>query len=240
VTKAKCPHCGKVVEVAGPSSAIAGRLVRHRRLLARHDHPGPTRGMCSAGGTHRALKRELIHPCARCAELPPRPDFLRDGTIAEQYRPAIPRPVTGGTLKLCATHRREHTAALKERAADAQRTRRFGVTKAEWRQLIAAQGGGCACGLTHATSKRRLAADHDHDREAECVRLGRHSAGQACKRCVRGGAGDQCNRTILGRFTSDQLRRLADYMDNPTAQRLGWWDDPTDDTDDNTDDDTEN
>jgi hypothetical protein len=232
VTKASCPGCGKVVEVAGASSAIAGRLLRHHQ-------PGAGK-MCPLGGKHKALKRELIHPCARCAELPTLGEVERDRPglgPATEIRPEVPRPVTGGTLKLCATHRREHTAARKAVKADGQRKHRFGVTKDDWLQLIAAQGGGCACGLTHAKSRRGLAADHDHDREAECVRLGRHSAGQACKRCVRGGAGDQCNRTILGRFTSDQLRRLADYMDNPTAQRLGWWDDPTDD---NTDDDTEN
>jgi hypothetical protein len=221
VTKASCPHCGKVVEVAGPSSAIAGRLLRHRQPCAGR--------MCPLGGTHRALKRELVHPCARCAELPPADDADRLGLVQRETRPPEPRPVTGGRLELCATHRREHTAALKTGAADRQRTRRFGLTRADWHDLIAAQGGGCACGLTHATSKRRLAADHDHDREAECVRLGRHPAGQACKHCVRGALGTQCNQVVIGRFTSDQLRRLADYQDHPTAQRLGWWDDDSDD-----------
>lgn len=221
--KARCPGCAKVVAVAGPSSATAGRLLRHRSASGG--------GMCPWGGKHKALKRELIHPCARCAELPTDPGPFVGTTEERETRPAVPRPVTGGTLKLCATHRRAHTAALKERAADAQRGRRFGVTKDDWLQLIAAQGGGCACGLTHATSKRRLAAEHDHDREAECVRLGRHPAGKACRRCVRGAAGGQCNREIIGRFTSAQLRNLADYMDTPTAQRLGWWDDDDDNDD---------
>lgn len=230
MTKASCPGCGKVVEVAGPSSATSGRLLRHRSASGG--------GMCPLGGKHRALKRELIHPCARCAELPePWPGAYDEPghRVGVHSRPPEPRPVTGGTLKLCATHRREHTAALKAGAADRQRTRRFGVTRDDWLQLIAAQGGGCACGLTHAKSARGLASDHDHGREAECVRLGRHPAGQACKHCMRGALGTQCNQVVMGRFTSDQLRRLADYQDNPTAQRLGWWDD--DDLTDLTDDD---
>lgn len=217
MTKASCPGCGKVVAVAGPSSDIAGRLLRHRE-------PGAGR-MCPRGGKHRALKRELIHPCARCAELP---ELGAVPWSPQWWRPEVPRPVTGGTLKLCATHRREHVAALKTGAADRQRTRRFGVTRAEWHDLIAAQGGGCACGLPHATSKRRLVADHDHDREAECVRLGRHPAGRACTHCVRGALGTQCNQVVVGRFTSAQLRNLADYQDHPTAERLGWWDETDD------------
>lgn len=242
MTKASCPNCGKVVEVAEASSAIAGRLLRHHQ-------PGAGK-MCPLGGKHRALKRELIHPCARCAELPERPDFLRDGTIADQYRPPTPRPVTGGTLKLCATHRREHTAARKTRARDQYRAKSYGLTPERWRELVAAQGGACACGLTHSKSRGTngsqakdaavLAVDHSHERQAECVAAGRHGPETACEHCVRGALGRRCNREIIGRFTSDQLRRLADYMDNPTAQRLGWWDDPTDDDTDDTDDDTEN
>jgi hypothetical protein len=220
MTKASCPGCGKVVAVAGPSSATAGRLLRHRSASGG--------GMCPLGGKHRALKRELIHPCARCAELPA---AVEPGHgIHQEYRPPVPRPVTGGTLKLCATHRRAHTAALKEGRADRLRERRFGVTREEWEQLKAAQGGGCACGVDHRSSRIRLVGDHDHEREKECVRLGRHEASdakvsRACKRCVRGAAGGQCNQVVLGRFTSAQLRNLADYMDTPTAQRLGWWDD---------------
>jgi hypothetical protein len=238
VTKASCPGCGKVVAVAGESSPIAGRLLRH--------HSASGGGMCPKGGKHRALRRELIHPCKRCAalsELPALPGGYEavehlpgDGQL-EQYRPATPRPVTGGTLKLCATHRREHTAALKEGRADRLRERRFGVTREEWKQLKAAQGGGCACGVDHRSSRIRLVGDHDHEREKECVRLGRHEASdakvsRACKRCMRGAAGGQCNQVIIGRFTSAQLRNLADYMDNPTAQRLGWWNDDDDDDDD--------
>lgn len=226
--KARCPGgatgpCGKVVAVV-EASAPGGRPALY---FSNHRRPGG--GNCSVGRGDPVRKRDLIHPCRRCAELPATVES--EHGIHQEYRPPVPRPVTGkGRLLLCATHRREHTAALKDGAADRQRARRFGVTVERWRELIAAQGGGCACGLTHSQSKKRLAADHDHAREAECVRLGRHPAGSACEHCVRGGLGDQCNRLVVGRFTSDQLRRLADYMDNPTAQRLGWWDDDEEET----------
>lgn len=217
--RALCPTCTKVVAVAGPTSAIAGRLVRHRTPA------GAALGMCAAGGVHKARKRDLIHPCARCAELPALADveFNEFGTPAGPWRPDIPRPTSGSRPPLCSSHRREHTAALKTSAADRRRQDRYGITAQEFAELKDAQGGGCACGLLHEHSDRGLATDHDHAREAECVRLGRHPAGQACKFCVRGAAGTQCNAVVLGRFTPTQLENLAAYMRHPTAERLGWW-----------------
>jgi hypothetical protein len=29
-----------------------------------------------------------------------------------------------------------------------------------------------------------------------------------------------CNREVLGRYNADQLRALAEYLENPPAQRL--------------------
>lgn len=226
MTKASCPGCGKVVAVAGPSSATAGRLPRHRSASGG--------GMCPLGGKHRALKRELIHPCARCAELPGLPE-LPGGYEAvehmpadgqpERYRPPVPRPVTGTRPPLCATHRRAHTATLKERTADAQRTRRFGVSVQDWTDLREAQGGACACGVDHRSARVRLAAEHDHDRQRKCIAAGRHGPKTACKRCMRGAAGSQCNQIVLARFTPAQLRNLANYLEHPPAEQLGWWDD---------------
>lgn len=234
MTKASCPGCAKVVAVAGPSSPIAGKLMRHHQ---------PGGGMCPWGGKHKARKRELVHPCAWCAELPladAQPRTVEE-LAAGTWRPPEPRPATGGTLKLCATHRREHQRALKAGARDRYRTKQYGLTPERWRQLVAAQGGACACGLTHSKSRGTngsqakdaavLAVDHSHARQAECVAAGRHGPETACEHCVRGALGRQCNQVILGRFTSAQLRALADYQDNPTAQRLGWWDESENDDD---------
>ena len=232
MTKASCPGCGKVVAVAGESSPIAGRLVRHRSV------PGSGYGMCPRGGKHRPTKRELVHPCKRCRALPTLGELeaIRPGMGADlESRPDVPRPIKARGY--CASHLRDVIAEERQRGRDRRREKTYGLTPERFRELVAAQGGGCACGLTHSRSRRKgvpvlaLATDHDHDRQAECVRLGRHGPETACEHCVRGAAGRRCNTEIIGRFTSAQLRNLADYMDNPTAQRLGWWDDDTTDDD---------
>jgi hypothetical protein len=197
--------------------------------------------MCPLGGAHRALKRELIHPCKRCRALPRGGQSTQDGEAPDiELRPAEPRPLKARGY--CASHLRDVQAEERQRGRDQRRAKNYGLTPERFAELVAAQGGACACGLTHARSRTRdssaagaamaLAVDHDHDRQAECVRLGRHGPETACEHCVRGAAGRRCNREIIGRFTSDQLRNLADYMDTPTAKRIGWWDDePTGDDD---------
>jgi hypothetical protein len=175
-------------------------------------------------------KRDLVHPCVNCAALPVAWPGAYDepGHRAGVHsRPPSPRPVA--RKRRCASHLREHEAHLREGRRDRLRETRYGITGKEFGELVIAQGGGCACGLTHAQSRNHqgklaLHADHDHEREAACVAAGRHPAGVACKHCVRGALGARCNREIVGRFTPDQLRRLADYIEHPTAQRIGWWD----------------
>lgn len=236
--KAKCPGgatgpCGKVVGVV-EAGALGERPVL---WFANHRRPGG--GNCSIGRGDRVRKADLIHPCKRCAALEPIPTggASEPDAIGTKYRPPAPRPVKARGY--CASHLRDVVAQERERDRDKRRAKHYGLTPARFRQLVDAQGGGCACGLTHSRSRSTsgsqaagaavLAVDHDHARQAECVRLGRHGPETACGHCVRGAAGRRCNREILGRFSSAQLRNLADYQDNPTAQRLGWWDDDTTD-----------
>jgi hypothetical protein len=220
--KATCPDCGKTLPVSP-----AGYFPRHRR---------PTSGTCVAGPSSlKARKRDLIHPCKRCQALPLLSEVEHNefGTPAAARRPPTPRPVKARGY--CASHLRDVEQEERERARDQRRAKHYGLTPERFAELVAAQGDACACGLTHARSRTRdssaagaamaLAVDHDHDRQAECVRLGRHRPETACEHCVRGALGRRCNTEIIGRFTSAQLRNLADYMDTPTAQRLGWWDD---------------
>lgn len=222
--KATCRDCGKVVGVV--PAADPPRFAGHRR---------PTGGMC-LGSAERVLKRDLIHPCRRCAALPARPEHPAFQELATEHRPATPRPVKARGY--CASHLRDVIAEERQRERDRRRAKRYGITPVQFAELVAAQGGTCACGLTHARSRRKgvavlaLATDHDHARQAECVRLGRHDDTTCCEHCVRGGLGRRCNTEIIGRFTSDQLRRLADYQDHPTAERLGWWNETDDDDDD--------
>lgn len=230
--KATCPDCQKVVSVV-ERGALGERVLLN---IAGHRRPGG--GMCSASGD-RARKRDLVHPCKRCRDLPPMPTsgLVAPEAIGTEYRPPVPRPLKARGY--CATHLRDVQAEERQRGRDQRRAKTYGLTPQRFAELVDAQGGGCACGLTHSKSRSTrgsqakdaavLAVDHDHDRQAECVRLGRHGPETACERCVRGALGRRCNREIIGRFTSDQLRRLADYQDNPTAQRIGWWDDPADD-----------
>jgi hypothetical protein len=214
--RATCPACGKVLALVGEP---AKSFPAHRR---------PEGGNCPSSWK-LARKRDLVHPCKRCRALPLLPAVGATGEEwAAELRPAVPRPLKARGY--CASHLREVEREQRERAADQRRGKRYGITKAEFAELLAAQGGGCACGRVHGVTRRngspiRLpAVDHDHAREAQCVTAGRHPEGVACKRCVRGALGGQCNREIVGRFTPDQLRRIADYMERSTAQRLGWWD----------------
>jgi Recombination endonuclease VII len=144
-----------------------------------------------------------------------------------ETRPPTPRPIKARGY--CASHLREVEQAERERTRDRLRAKRYGITGQQFGELVDAQGGGCACGLTHSASRNHqgkltLHTDHDHEREAKCVAAGRHPEGVACPLCVRGALGARCNREIVGRFTPQQLRNLAAYMERPTAERLGWWD----------------
>jgi hypothetical protein len=209
--------------------ARAGRQRRRPAHLPAHRR-GEAGGNCPAS-FKLARIRDLVHPCKRCRELPE----PRDGAYAEpghqvgvHSRPPAPRPLKARGY--CASHLREVQRAERERAADRRRGKHYGITRLEFAELLAAQGGGCACGKVHGATRRngspirQPATDHDHGRQAACVAAGRHDADTCCKRCVRGALGLRCNREIVGRFTPEQLRNLADYIERPTAQRLGWWD----------------
>lgn len=89
---------------------------------------------------------------------------------------------------------------------DKHRLANFGMTWAQYQQLLADQGGGCAvCGSACSTG-RLLAIDHDH---ACCPEVGR-----SCGRCVRGLLCGGCNQG-LGKFHDDSvlLRAAAAYVE---------------------------
>jgi len=86
-------------------------------------------------------------------------------------------------------HRTRRQLARKadpERAKAADRAQGFrnsGITEAEYRQLLAEQGGGCAiCGVP-PPGHRRFSIDHNH----KCCAKG------SCSRCRRGLLCDRCN-----------------------------------------------
>lgn len=62
--------------------------------------------------------------------------------------------------------------------------RQYGITLAEYRELLEAQGGGCAiCGKTEETNGRLLAVDHDHACCAGNTTCGKCTRGLLCCHC---------------------------------------------------------
>lgn len=79
-------------------------------------------------------------------------------------------------------------AALEEIRAHSLK-RRFGLTPAEYDDLLARQGGGCAiCGKTPEQNGRRLPVDHDHSCCPDRYRT--------CGRCIRGVLCTPCNNRL--------------------------------------------
>lgn len=62
----------------------------------------------------------------------------------------------------CATHHRARRKALREAAHGRSILKTYGITKEQYEELYAAQGGACYI-CQRATGKtRKLAVDHDH------------------------------------------------------------------------------
>ena len=83
--------------------------------------------------------------------------------------------------------------------------KKFGITVAQYEELLAKQGGTCAlCDKTAETEGRALAVDHDH------------VSGE-----VRGILCAYHNHRVIGRHRdADLLRRMADYIENG---HTGWF-----------------
>jgi hypothetical protein len=84
--------------------------------------------------------------------------------------------------------------------------RYYGITLDDYREMVEAQGGGCAiCGATAEASGRHLCVDHDH----RCCPGRKRSCGQ----CIRGLLCSNCNRAIgwLG-DDPDLAEKAAAYL----------------------------
>ena len=210
---ATCPSCTKRVEPV----ELGGRFPVHNR-------PG-VRNRCTAGGILPVRRAHLVHPCITCAALPVKPEWPGPDPFTErEYRPAEPRPLDPKStprLPECATHRRARLTAQKARRRASARVRDRGVAEADRDELWAAQGGACICGRQLTSTGKAPTLDHDHRRAAGHD----HDTKKACRRCARGALCDTCNRILVGRYSPTQLRMVARYMEHPTAELLGWWDD---------------
>lgn len=154
------------------------------------------------------------HVCVDCRALPALPDGPVDIESVE-YRPvrARPAPHGGPRSRRCTTHWRRRRAAHKARTATTRRAGRYGVTPELFDALWAIQGRACPCGRQ---PRRRPDTDHDHGLAATHD----HPVDYGCPECVRGLLCRACNREVLGRYNADQLRALADYLDDPPMARL--------------------
>jgi hypothetical protein len=83
---------------------------------------------------------------------------------------------------------------------ESRRLRLYGVTPTKYRQMLAAQGGGCAICGAKPRKGQPLHVDHDH---ACCS-----AEGATCGLCVRGLLCSLCN-TGLGAFRDDRARLTA-------------------------------
>lgn len=89
---------------------------------------------------------------------------------------------------------------------DRMRLANYGMTWAQYQQMLSAQGGGCAVCGGQCTTGRLLAVDHDHSCCPEDSR--------SCGRCIRGLLCSACNQG-LGKFDDapERLRAAAEYLE---------------------------
>lgn len=145
-------------------------------------------------------------------------EHLCTACLSAPTQPPQPRPIAwvsdGGRIKLCATHLRARRVAEKASRRTAEVTKKYGISYEDQVALWDYQGQRCPCGR-----KPRQAPDSDHDHNKAREQCS-HALNHACPECFRGFADRQCNQVVLARYTSTQLRALADYLDDPPYQRL--------------------
>jgi hypothetical protein len=216
--RAICPACTRLLT----GVELGGEFPRHM-----HPRTDAVRGRCAFSGSI-VRRAHLVHPCITCAALPVAPSVM-DGVYRApdsvmEFRPAEPRPLdpeSGPRIPECATHRRARLAAQKARRRASARVRDRGVAEEDRDELWAAQGSACICGRALTSTGKAPTLDHDHRRAAGHD----HDTVKACRRCARGALCDTCNRVLVGRYSPTQLRMVARYIEHPTAELLGWWDD---------------
>ena len=90
----------------------------------------------------------------------------------------------------------------------------YAMTLAQYEDMVAGQGGGCAtCGKTEQENGQALAVDHDH---ACCPRTGPNT--KTCGKCTRAILCTECN-LLIGKadHNPDLLRRLADLLEGKSG-----------------------
>ena len=126
----------------------------------------------------------------------------RRGHVAERY--ASTRTCVECAAERCVEWQTKNKRKYLDSQNEARRVRLFGLDRAKYDAMLAAQGGGCAiCGGPNRDG-RFLAVDHDH----RCC-----PGERTCGKCVRGLLCDSCNHAI-GKFKDDPelLLRASKYL----------------------------
>jgi hypothetical protein len=143
-------------------------------------------------------KRVAVHACVTCRALP----------VDQQPKKPRLAPYGGPRSKRCKTHELERKRAKKIGSHTAYVTRIYGLTRQEQTELWEYQGRKCPCGRQPT---RMPDTDHDH----RCC-----PGPTSCGKCVRMLACRSCNTYLMGRYTSAQLRAVADAMDDPPMMKM--------------------
>ena len=148
---------------------------------------------------------EPVKVCTGCGKTKPLSEFgkrkgVRDGrkSRCKECRKASARGYQARNREKYNAYQRGYNARHKETIADRKLMRTFGITLADYDEMLEAQDGGCAiCGTTPEEHGKRLCVDHDHE-------TGKN----------RGLLCDGCN-VGLGRFRDSPawLRNAADYLE---------------------------
>ncbi|MFG2183693.1 endonuclease VII domain-containing protein [Nocardia iowensis] len=134
------------------------------------------------------MPRKPVKPCVDCT--------------AELITTRRPTPHPGPR---CATHHRARRSKLRKTSHSRHIEATYGITAAEYEQLLAHQAGTCFICRRATGARKRLAVDHSH------------SSGE-----VRGLLCKSCNRDVLGHLRDDvaAAQRVVAYLTDPPALRV--------------------
>jgi hypothetical protein len=135
--------------------------------------------------------------------------------VSTLRRPALRSDGSPQPGNRCVTHHR----AWKRRNRDLAHGRRlesnFGMTSAQYADLLAAQGGKCFICQRATGAARRLAVDHDHRLAVEHG----HPSDRGCPRCWRAIVCGPCNQ-VIGRLGVEALCRAIEVLTDPPARKV--------------------
>jgi hypothetical protein len=115
----------------------------------------------------------------------------------------------------CDEHWRERIRQVSKAAHSKRLEKVYQITAAVYDFILQWQGGVCYGCRKAKGKRRRLAVDHDH-KKAEQV-CG-HDPNMGCPNCIRSLLCAYCNE-VIGRLDADALRRLAQVLEDPPAQK---------------------